>query len=876
MTSRLHGPRALVAAAMALSAGFTALAEDFPLFAVGVGSQTFGPRYQFTADTKLVETAEAIYGMGSDIVKMNLASNVASAYGLPSLDGIDSLTALVRDEPSYRHVLDMPFAYYLFWTYPFSTRAQNSYWRWGVDGAHATNEYNEMYNLSRYLLRTYDNSGKTFLLGHWEGDWALLGSYNPNNNPSNIAIQGMTDWLRIRQKAVTDARNDEPHTNVFVCHYVEVNLLKKAMTGGVTMVNNILPVLTNDLISYSCYDWTATAVTPDFTNALAYIESKAHTAGDFYKNVFVGEYGYPLDDGVRTPQEQADRSEDLIKAAAGWGCPFVLYWQMYDNETNSAGHYRGFWLINDGNSNQPSYYLHRDFLGRANVFKNMYRFWLRRNPDGPAFANFAPNFRTFSSSALMNQILESAEFTNLLSHGDYLVSLFDALFNCTSTSDPDYTNALAQLNSGTSRRTVLDDLLRSQRFSNRCPNSVFAEMLLGGTLHRDHMAPTSAVVQAISGRLDAGADRAALWREYLDTNEFHEAELALRSVHERYSKTISTKYLFDFDRDNDGMPDAWERQIINADSNDAVTAIEDVAASADFDGDGLVNGQESGMATDPVGDDSDGDWLKDGQEVDGAAAFVDPLDGTTNLIALMNSRFEKNGGGEAAFLRTNSTPAYSEAIVDWQRGGTGGSRFSVTGTPVAVVDPVASARNGTWGATVQFFDSSGTYIGEPAWIAEGWLSVRAATNVAQLAAQNGIAGAAYWQLRFRIGPHDNAGTEPGFLFTRIAALPESATDPLDADSDDDTLSDGAEAVAGTDANDGADFFRAEPGTDLELNRRVVLWSSKTGRTYRVMEGGNLSTFSQVYETPGNGATQRWTNSLVSGPVEFIRLHVQRP
>ncbi len=43
------------------------------------------------------------------------------------------------------------------------------------------------------------------------------------------------------------------------------------------------------------------------------------------------------------------------------------------------------------------------------------------------------------------------------------------------------------------------------------------------------------------------------------------------------------------DADNDGLPDWWEQQIINADPYDEITSIEDVQPGDDFDGDGVDN-----------------------------------------------------------------------------------------------------------------------------------------------------------------------------------------------------------------------------------------------------------------------------------------------
>ena len=43
--------------------------REVDAYNVRLGSQTFGPRYQFSAGTKLVETADALRDMGSDLVK---------------------------------------------------------------------------------------------------------------------------------------------------------------------------------------------------------------------------------------------------------------------------------------------------------------------------------------------------------------------------------------------------------------------------------------------------------------------------------------------------------------------------------------------------------------------------------------------------------------------------------------------------------------------------------------------------------------------------------------------------------------------------------------------------------------------------------------
>ncbi|UOG90781.1 MAG: cellulase family glycosylhydrolase [Candidatus Thiothrix sulfatifontis] len=64
----------------------------------------------------------------------------------------------------------------------------------------------------------------------------------------------------------------------------------------------------------------------------------------------------------------------------------------------------------------------------------------------------------------------------------------------------------------------------------------------------------------------------------------------------------------DEDDDNDGLPDLWELEN-GLDSSNAADAV------ADNDSDGLINLDEYRLDTDPLNPDSDGDGLKDGEEV---------------------------------------------------------------------------------------------------------------------------------------------------------------------------------------------------------------------------------------------------------------------
>jgi hypothetical protein len=135
-----------------------------------LGTQTIGVKYQFTEATKLVETATRVLDMGSNLLKFSMNKRYCGRdYALPKREDIQSLAHLASQEPSFREVLNMPFAFYHIWAYCFSSTR----WADGLSNEERRAEYNELYALALHLLKTYSQTGKTFFIGHWEGDWHL-------------------------------------------------------------------------------------------------------------------------------------------------------------------------------------------------------------------------------------------------------------------------------------------------------------------------------------------------------------------------------------------------------------------------------------------------------------------------------------------------------------------------------------------------------------------------------------------------------------------------------------------------------------------------------------------------------------------------------
>ena len=372
----------------------TSAVEDYNYI---LGTQTFGIRYTFTEEDGLVETAKAIREMGSNVLKIGLGDKYHGEwYSLPEDDSIRTVGDLVRNQPSYRQVMDMPFSYYLLWVYPMSVQGG---WQDGLSESEAAQEYREMFDLTRHLLKTYSGTGKTFYLGHWEGDWHLHPDYDGSKDPSDTMLKGMADWLNVRQRAVDDAKAKTRHHDVQVFHYTEVCLVDKAMNGGKTLTNDVLPHANVDYVSYSCYDrldWgggkmEVSEIRDRLVPALDYIESKlTPKEGIEGRRVFIGEYGFPLRI-MKSPEKQDRYSREVARVSLEWGCLFVLYWEMYCNE-NKDGQHKGFWLIDEHGVRQPIYDTHKLYYQRAKDYVRGFQAERGRVPTDEEFREVAPSF----------------------------------------------------------------------------------------------------------------------------------------------------------------------------------------------------------------------------------------------------------------------------------------------------------------------------------------------------------------------------------------------------------------------------------------------------------------------------------------------------
>ncbi len=392
----------MLVAVLALTLAKPGLTESLPepvldTFNSVVGTQTFSPSYQFTEDPPLLETAKAILAMGSNVIKFKLDDHYFGDKGQNVREGdprVHSLRDLVQFEPTHRAVLELPFAYYIIWVYPFNLSPMGK----PVAEDDWQKEYTETRDLVEYLLKTYSGTGKTFFLGHWEGDWHLRPTYDPSSEISEERLQWMVDWTNLRQQAVDDAKAAVKHHEVEVWCYAEVNLVKNGLEDKQCLARDVLPKTNPDFVSYSSYDTQGDSTL--LKRALDYIEARLKPKpGIEGKRVFIGEYGFPAQS--HTPEQQDREARRLMQAGLEWGCPFILYWELFNNEVAPDGKQRGFWLIDDKGVKQPVYRTHQRIYRFAKRYREEFEAASGRQPTTAEYCQAAAGFvRSLSGEAL--------------------------------------------------------------------------------------------------------------------------------------------------------------------------------------------------------------------------------------------------------------------------------------------------------------------------------------------------------------------------------------------------------------------------------------------------------------------------------------------
>jgi hypothetical protein len=133
-------------------------------------------------------------------------------------------------------------------------------------------------------------------------------------------------------------------------------MVDHAMQGRPCVTNDVIPKASCDLYSYSAWD---TALTDRFTAALDHLGAMAPPSDALgTKNVMVGEFG------CAENRAGADTAAAVVgymaDAALAWGCPWVVYWQLFDDScvdgwTDECRDCSGFWLYKPSGERAAAY-----------------------------------------------------------------------------------------------------------------------------------------------------------------------------------------------------------------------------------------------------------------------------------------------------------------------------------------------------------------------------------------------------------------------------------------------------------------------------------------------------------------------------------------
>jgi hypothetical protein len=230
-------------------------------------------------------------------------------------------------------------------------------------------EYTEIKNLAIHLLTTYNDTGKSFVIQNWEGDWAFGDSFDPTVFIPRTYVDNYCAFLGTRQRAVEDALRETAHVNVSVQNAIECNRILDSISyeNRRRIVRDIASRVQPHIASYSAYDSTIATYfyLANFAawqaNCEQYFAQSLRVIRAAFPNsvIQIGEFGFPENEMLLSNggcgYDPGDMIEVVRNVAAANGVSIFFFWQSFDNEFSALPEgVRGYWCVDQAGVTTPS------------------------------------------------------------------------------------------------------------------------------------------------------------------------------------------------------------------------------------------------------------------------------------------------------------------------------------------------------------------------------------------------------------------------------------------------------------------------------------------------------------------------------------------
>lgn len=333
-----------------------------------LGTTHYDGRYSRTDLPFLIEGADEMQRLGLGVAKFWLHEAGLPGYRYNSDWGIplDRNLVNVLKHPYYKAALSHPFSTVILEVFPLVGDKSNFF----TGESDFADEEKEFHAIASYLLKTYADRDISFILQNWEGDWVLRRKdwttwHTVPPEEVDRRCKEFVKFLAARQRGVERARQEVSATKAKVYHAAEVNRVWDGMDGIATLTTRVLPQVTVDLVSWSCYDGLGSAVR--LWQGIEIIRQSMRPSPTFGKNaVFIGEIGRP-EAGLKE-RDVVEFWDECMGVVFAMQIPLVVQWELYCNEPKDgtkqlrhprrADELKGFWWIRpDGSLSYGGNYL---------------------------------------------------------------------------------------------------------------------------------------------------------------------------------------------------------------------------------------------------------------------------------------------------------------------------------------------------------------------------------------------------------------------------------------------------------------------------------------------------------------------------------------